>query len=137
MTVRFSSLRGAGAWLLAMLMTLAVTLLWLPQRPEARGQSGERPADARLLAAPAGLVQPGQLQRDRMLRDKGPVPRAALLAAPSPEDRSTGTAVPPPGLAPPAALPGRLTRGASHLPVAPPHARAPSGGHGPRAPPLA
>lgn len=115
-------LRRTGAWLLAMLVGFAVTLLWLP-RIEQQGRLGPD----------AGLAAPVKLQGE-----KGSAQRSALAAKPAGEDRSPGPQPNALALAPPA--PGIADHGqrllARPVPVPCP-AAAPCGRHAPRAPPLA
>ena len=98
MDARVPQLRAAMAWLTALLVTLAVTLLWLP-RPDLR----TRAPDAALATA-------------TLKSDKGQAPRAALLARAGAEDRNAGPLpglalaefAPPPRTVPPAAPLWRL-----------------------------
>lgn len=132
MDLRFSSWRGAGAWLLAMLVTLAVTLLWLPQRHETRGAVQGQAPDVALLSAGSGVQPLGQMQRD-----KGATPRATLLATPGGDERSPGPFATLPGAGPTALAPHLTGPAAALSPAALPCPQPRCGAHRPRAPPLA
>ena len=123
MNASASLLRLTGARLIALLMVLAVALLWHP-RPAGLA-SGAGPAAALLTAA-------------ALTTDKGQAPRATLVAKRGSDDRSPGA---PPGMVTvplgvtgPVWLPAVAARAAS--PAACPPA-APCARQAPRAPPLA
>ena len=123
MNASASLLRLTGARLLALLMVLAVAVLWQPRAASRATGAGSVEA----LLATAGLQT-----------DKGAAPRATAAAKRASDDRSPGT---PPGLGTPvtgmagpawrAVLAGGVSASAACPPCAPGSRQAP------RAPPLA